>query len=144
MNISVSRRRFLALSAGAAASGVEGIVAARRAPAYAQGTRLHLLQWSHFIPAADTLFEVAGYTDNTGSHELNQRLSARRVEAVVSYLTEKHNVPLRRIVNPTGLGSSHPVADNDTADGRAMNRRVDVKILQNRAIQESEGGASPQ
>jgi multiple sugar transport system substrate-binding protein len=58
MNISVSRRRFLALSAGAAASGVEGIVAARRAPAYAQGTRLHLLQWSHFIPAADTLFEA--------------------------------------------------------------------------------------
>ena len=90
------------------------------------------------------LFEVAGYTDNTGSHELNQRLSARRVEAVVSYLTEKHNVPLRRIVNPTGLGSSHPVANNDTAEGRAMNRRVDVKILQNRGIQESEGGASPQ
>jgi multiple sugar transport system substrate-binding protein len=58
MNRSVSRRRFLALSAGAAASGVEGIVAARRAPAYAQGTRLHLLQWSHFIPAADTLFEA--------------------------------------------------------------------------------------
>ena len=58
MSRSVSRRRFLALSAGAAASGVEGIVAARRAPAYAQGTRLHLLQWSHFIPAADTLFEA--------------------------------------------------------------------------------------
>ena len=58
MSSSVSRRRFLALSAGAAASGVEGIVAARRAPAYAQGTRLHLLQWSHFIPASDTLFEA--------------------------------------------------------------------------------------
>ena len=58
MTSTVSRRRFLAISAGAAASGVEGIVAARRAPAYAQGTRLHLLQWSHFIPAADTLFEA--------------------------------------------------------------------------------------
>src|SRR5262245_29146230 len=45
----VSRRHFLAVTAGAAA--------AFRAPAHAQGTRLHLLQWSHFIPAADTLFE---------------------------------------------------------------------------------------
>ena len=55
----LSRRTFLALSGtAAAATGIEGIVAARRAPAYAQGTRLHLLQWSHFIPAADTLFEA--------------------------------------------------------------------------------------
>src|SRR5262245_11603138 len=59
MSASVSRRAFLAVSAGAAAgAGLEGIVAARRAPAHAQGTRLHLLQWSHFIPAADTLFEA--------------------------------------------------------------------------------------
>jgi multiple sugar transport system substrate-binding protein len=55
----LSRRTFLALSGAAAATtGIEGIVAARRAPADAQGTRLHLLQWSHFIPAADTLFEA--------------------------------------------------------------------------------------
>ncbi|MGH7419917.1 MAG: ABC transporter substrate-binding protein, partial [Candidatus Rokuibacteriota bacterium] len=54
----LSRRRFMALSSGAGATGLEGIVAARRAPAHAQGTRLHLLQWSHFIPAADTLFET--------------------------------------------------------------------------------------
>jgi hypothetical protein len=55
----LSRRAFLALSGAAAATtGIEGIVAARRAPAYAQGTRLHLLQWSHFIPAVDTLFEA--------------------------------------------------------------------------------------
>jgi multiple sugar transport system substrate-binding protein len=55
---SVSRRQLLALSAGAAATaGLEGILGARRSPAYAQGTRLHLLQWSHFVPAADTLFE---------------------------------------------------------------------------------------
>ncbi len=55
----LNRRTFLALSGAAAATtGIEGIVAARRAPAYAQGTRLHLLQWSHFIPAADTLFEA--------------------------------------------------------------------------------------
>jgi multiple sugar transport system substrate-binding protein len=54
----VSRRQFLAASAAVGVAGIEGIVAARRAPAYAQGTRLHLLQWSHFVPAADTLFET--------------------------------------------------------------------------------------
>ena len=54
----LSRRQFLATSAVvAAATGIEGIVAARRAPAFAQGTRLHLLQWSHFVPAADVMFE---------------------------------------------------------------------------------------
>ncbi len=58
MTASVSRRHFLALSTCAVAGGVESIVAARRAPAHAQGTRLHLLQWSHFVPAADTLFEA--------------------------------------------------------------------------------------
>ena len=56
----LSRRQFLATSAAVAATGIEGIVAARRAPAYAQGTRLHLLQWSHFVPAADVLFESPG------------------------------------------------------------------------------------
>src|SRR5262245_759193 len=54
----VSRRQFLAASAAAGVAGIEGIVASRRAPAFAQGTRLHLLQWSHFVPAADTLFET--------------------------------------------------------------------------------------
>ena len=54
----LSRRQFLAASAAVGVAGIEGIVAARRAPAYAQGTRLHLLQWSHFVPAADTLFET--------------------------------------------------------------------------------------
>ena len=49
----LSRRQFLAASAAVGVTGIEGIVAARRAPAFAQGTRLHLLQWSHFVPAAD-------------------------------------------------------------------------------------------
>jgi hypothetical protein len=55
MSAPLSRRRLLAPSA---AGGLEGILTARRAPAFAQGTRLHLLQWSHFIPAADTLFDA--------------------------------------------------------------------------------------
>src|SRR5690348_10136175 len=51
----LSRRHFLAASG---AAGIAGIVASHRAPAFAQGTRLHLLQWSHFVPAADTLFDT--------------------------------------------------------------------------------------
>src|SRR4029450_564011 len=54
----LDRRTFLTLSSAAATAGVEGILAARRAPAHAQGTRLHLLQWSPVVPAADTLFET--------------------------------------------------------------------------------------
>ncbi len=57
----MDRRGFLKTSAamaGVASGALEGMLAAGRAPAHAQGTRLHFLQWSHFIPAADTLFEV--------------------------------------------------------------------------------------
>ena len=60
----VSRRQFLVASAAVGVAGIEGIVAARRAPAFAQGTRLHLLQWSHFVPAADTLFETQAKDDD--------------------------------------------------------------------------------
>jgi len=80
------------------------------------------------------IIEVAGYADTTGSNGLNQRLSAARARAVVAYLTQAHSVPLRRFINPSGLGSSHPVASNDTADGRAENRRVEVKLLVNRGL----------
>jgi len=84
--------------------------------------------------------EVAGYTDNTGSVALNQLLAARRTNTVVAYLAE-HNIPLRRIVNPTGLGESDPVANNDTSEGRAQNRRVHVKILENKGIAEADSSS---
>jgi outer membrane protein OmpA-like peptidoglycan-associated protein len=80
------------------------------------------------------LVEISGFADATGSRELNQRLSQRRVESVVTYVAGTHNVPLRKIVNPSGLGTSQPVGNNDTAEGRAANRRVEVRILQNRGI----------
>ena len=78
------------------------------------------------------LVEVRGYADTTGHDALNQDLSARRAEAVVEYLNQKGNVPLRRILNPTGFGSSDPAATNDTPEGRAMNRRAEVRLLMNR------------
>jgi outer membrane protein OmpA-like peptidoglycan-associated protein len=78
------------------------------------------------------LVEVRGYADTTGHDALNQDLSARRAQAVVEYLHQTGNVPLRRILNPTGFGSSDPAAPNDSPEGRAMNRRAEIRLLVNR------------
>ena len=87
------------------------------------------------------LVEVAGYTDSEGSVALNQALSARRVNSVVAYIADKYNVPLRRFVNPTGLGETKPIGDNETPEGRAMNRRVEIKVLLNKGIAEADSSA---
>jgi outer membrane protein OmpA-like peptidoglycan-associated protein len=77
--------------------------------------------------------EVTGYASADGNEDVNKRLSRRRAEAVVEFLAD-HQVPLRRIVMPYGYGEGMPVADNKTREGRAQNRRVDVKMLVNRAL----------
>ncbi len=82
------------------------------------------------------VIEVLGYTDATGSIEANRRLSQRRADAVVRYLVENHNIPLRRIITPYGLGEAQAVADNKSRQGRAQNRRVEVKILVNKGLQQ--------
>ncbi len=64
------------------------------------------------------LIEVAGFADSRGTERFNQHLSERRVTSVVQYLAER-NVPLRRMVNPTGMGESNPTSPNDTEKGRA-------------------------
>ena len=84
------------------------------------------------------LIEVAGYTSNTGSEEHNQKLSEDRAATVVHYLTEKDSVPMRRVVVPAGFGNTHPAADNTDKLGRALNRRVDVKVLVNKGLHEGE------
>ena len=80
------------------------------------------------------LFEVLGYTDNTGTPKYNQALSRRRAQSVVSYLSEQRHIQPRFIATPTGLGEERPVADNSTAEGRAMNRRVELKLMVNKGI----------
>jgi outer membrane protein OmpA-like peptidoglycan-associated protein len=70
---------------------------------------------------------VEGHTDSRGSDASNQALSQRRAEAVMNDLIS-HNVDAARIT-AVGLGSSRPVADNGTAEGRANNRRVEVILL---------------
>lgn len=83
------------------------------------------------------LIEVAGYASSTGTKTENQKLSEERAAAVVQYLRNHGNVPMRRIVAPAGYGSTHPAAENTDPQGRALNRRVDVKVLLNKGTQEA-------
>jgi outer membrane protein OmpA-like peptidoglycan-associated protein len=86
------------------------------------------------MSAKGYVIEITGYTDAAGSVQKNRALSQRRADAVVRYLAENHNIPLRRIVTPFGYGEAQAVADNKTREGRAQNRRVEVKILVNRGL----------
>jgi outer membrane protein OmpA-like peptidoglycan-associated protein len=69
---------------------------------------------------------VEGYTDSVGTDAYNLKLSHRRADAVRQYLV-KHGIPANRITTE-GFGESRPVASNDTADGRAQNRRVELRV----------------
>ena len=80
------------------------------------------------------LVEVVGFADTTGNTAKNRSLSERRSKSVIQYLVGVHGLDLRRLVQPFGFGESRPVADNSTAAGRAKNRRVEIRILQNRGI----------
>jgi outer membrane protein OmpA-like peptidoglycan-associated protein len=72
-------------------------------------------------------WEVGGYTDGVGSVNYNLGLSQRRAQAVVDYLITKGvNSNNLKVV---GYGKSNPIATNDTPEGRAMNRRVEIKVL---------------
>jgi OOP family OmpA-OmpF porin len=95
------------------------------------------------LNAKGYVIEVSGYADSTGSVERNRRLSTQRADAVVRYLAENHRIPLRRIVTPFGFGESQSIADNRTRDGRAQNRRVEVKILVSRGLQSAPMITSP-
>jgi outer membrane protein OmpA-like peptidoglycan-associated protein len=74
-----------------------------------------------------TIIEVAGHTDSTGTSEYNQALSERRAQAVASYLSGK-GVPSTRMIT-VGGGENHPVASDETAEGREQNRRVEITIV---------------
>jgi outer membrane protein OmpA-like peptidoglycan-associated protein len=86
------------------------------------------------LNAKGYVVEVSGFADATGSIDRNRLLSQRRADAVIRYLVENHNIPLRRIITPYGYGESHPVAENNSRDGRAQNRRVEVKLLINKGL----------
>ena len=89
--------------------------------------------------AKNYTIEVQGFTDSTGDFDKNLELSQRRANAVVQYLAVKHDIPLRRITTPMGYGSTKSVADQNTAEGRAQNRRVEVSVLVNKGLTGSAG-----
>lgn len=74
------------------------------------------------------VLEIQGFTDKTGSAQHNLSLSQRRADAVVRYLTVKHQVPLRKI-NVLGVGEEDTTADNTTREGRKQARRVEIKVF---------------
>jgi len=80
------------------------------------------------------IIEVMGYADSTGSAAMNTKLSEDRAKAVITYLIQQGNVPMRHIVAPGAMGEYGPAAPNETSLGRAQNRRVEVKILVNKGI----------
>jgi outer membrane protein OmpA-like peptidoglycan-associated protein/hemin uptake protein HemP len=88
------------------------------------------------------MIEVAGYTDSTGGEAKNFRLSRQRADAVVQYLAVNHKIPLRRFASPMGYGKTEAVADNTTAEGRAQNRRVEVKMILNRGLSQQESSTT--
>jgi len=81
--------------------------------------------------------EVTGFASSEGSTAHNKTLSNRRAQAVMDYLIENHNIPLRRIGQSYGFGELQPVAENTTREGREQNRRVEVKLLVSRGINQN-------
>ena len=86
--------------------------------------------------------EISGYASASGPSELNQKLSEERAAAVTRYLEEVRDIPVRRIVAAVGYGSTHPEAANTDAHGRALNRRVEVKVLVHSELQQ-QGTTAP-
>jgi outer membrane protein OmpA-like peptidoglycan-associated protein len=80
------------------------------------------------------IVEVTGYADSTGDAAMNTKLSEDRAKAVVTYLMQKGEVPVRHIVAPGAMGEYGAAAPNETEAGRAENRRVEVKVLVNKGI----------
>ena len=76
----------------------------------------------------DARIEVTGHTDSTGSDAINKTISQARAEKVGKFLTEVGEISPKRITT-SGYGESRPVASNETAAGRAENRRVEIKII---------------
>lgn len=82
----------------------------------------------------NALMLVVGYTDSTGSQEINQELSEKRAGRVVNYLQQACGWEPYRMLTPTGMAEADPAASNDTADGKAQNRRVAVNILVSKSV----------
>ncbi|PWG02638.1 OmpA family protein [Sphingosinicella humi] len=82
----------------------------------------------------NALLLVVGYTDSTGELDYNQQLSEKRAGRVVNHLQQACGWKPYRMLTPTGMAEADPAASNDTAEGKAQNRRVAVNILVSKAV----------
>jgi OOP family OmpA-OmpF porin len=82
----------------------------------------------------NALMLVVGYTDSVGSEEYNQQLSEKRAGSVINYLQQACRWKPYRMLTPTGMAESDPLASNDTVEGKAQNRRVSVNILVSKGL----------
>jgi OmpA-OmpF porin, OOP family len=80
------------------------------------------------------MVQVKGYASSTGSVSLNQKLSEERANNVTNILLQQGHVPLTNMLAPGAMGESRQVGSDKTAEGQAENRRVVVRVLQNKAI----------
>jgi outer membrane protein OmpA-like peptidoglycan-associated protein len=80
----------------------------------------------------NTVVDIEGNTDSTGSRAYNIQLSHQRADAVRDYLIEKYGFPVARL-RSAGNGPDKPIANNETAEGREKNRRTDIKVYANPA-----------
>lgn len=98
---------------------------------------------SHFATSLrnnpDTNVQIYGYTDNTGTYQVNERVSSGRANAVRTYLVDAGISPSR--LSAEGIPMADYVASNETAAGRAQNRRVEIYITANKTmIEKAENG----
>jgi len=80
------------------------------------------------------VIEVRGYASSVGSTALNQQLSEDRANEVTNILIQQAHIPLTRMLAPGAMGESHQIGNDKTEHGQAENRRVVVRVLQNKAI----------
>jgi OmpA-OmpF porin, OOP family len=88
------------------------------------------------------IITVEGGTDSVGNADYNYSLSERRADSVIQYLASKHSIPAHKIYL-IGLGKDKPVEPNTTRDGRAKNRRVDVRLMTNSADASTPAQSAP-
>jgi outer membrane protein OmpA-like peptidoglycan-associated protein len=99
------------------------------------GARAELCEAASQADGMDNaLLLVVGYTDSTGSYEINQELSEKRASRVVNYLQQQCGWKPYRMLTPTGMADSDPAADNSTPYGKSQNRRVAVNILVSKSV----------
>jgi outer membrane protein OmpA-like peptidoglycan-associated protein len=77
---------------------------------------------------------VIGYADSAGKTARNRTLSEARANSVIYYLVTKHRADINRLVQPFGYGEEGAAAENKTAEGRAKNRRVEIRLMRNKGI----------